>query len=108
LNELLGWGQLLSGATICDQANTNFKSSRPLSRCTFANRKRVPRQKLEQAEHGKKRGTWLSRTHCQCKNRFGESLSWPNLTPELSRTAARNGGVVHVTMQPSREAVSAW
>ena len=29
------------------------------------------------------------------------------LTPELSRTAARNGGVVHVTMQPSREAVSA-
>ena len=31
----------------------------------------------------------------------------PRLTPELSRTAARNGGVVHVTMQPSREAVSA-
>ena len=30
-----------------------------------------------------------------------------NLTPELSRTAARNGGVVHVTMQPSRGAVSA-
>ena len=30
-----------------------------------------------------------------------------HLTPELSRTAARNGGVVHVTMQPSREAVSA-
>src|SRR6478672_8251741 len=29
------------------------------------------------------------------------------LTPELSRTAARNGGVVQVTMQPSREAVSA-
>ena len=29
------------------------------------------------------------------------------LTPELSRTAARNGGVVHGTMQPSREAVSA-
>ncbi|GHC13263.1 hypothetical protein GCM10010080_30920 [Thermomonas carbonis] len=23
------------------------------------------------------------------------------LTPELSRTAARNGGVVHVTMQPT-------
>jgi len=32
---------------------------------------------------------------------------WRRLTPELSRTAARNGGVVHVTMQPSREAVSA-
>ena len=32
---------------------------------------------------------------------------WRCLTPELSRTAARNGGVVHVTMQPSREAVSA-
>ena len=32
---------------------------------------------------------------------------WCGLTPELSRTAARNGGVVHVTMQPSREAVSA-
>ena len=32
---------------------------------------------------------------------------WTGLTPELSRTAARNGGVVHVTMQPSREAVSA-
>ena len=32
---------------------------------------------------------------------------WRGLTPELSRTAARNGGVVHVTMQPSREAVSA-
>ena len=32
---------------------------------------------------------------------------YPALTPELSRTAARNGGVVHVTMQPSREAVSA-
>ena len=30
-----------------------------------------------------------------------------HLTPELSRTAARNGGVVQVTMQPSREAVSA-
>ena len=30
-----------------------------------------------------------------------------DLTPELSRTAARNGGVVRVTMQPSREAVSA-
>jgi len=25
LNELLGWDQLLSGATLCDQANTNFK-----------------------------------------------------------------------------------
>ena len=34
-------------------------------------------------------------------------LVWRRLTPELSRTAARNGGVVHVTMQPSREAVSA-
>ena len=32
---------------------------------------------------------------------------WRRLTPELSRTAARNGGVVHVTMQPSREAVAA-
>ena len=32
---------------------------------------------------------------------------WRRLTPELSRTAARHGGVVHVTMQPSREAVSA-
>jgi hypothetical protein len=36
-----------------------------------------------------------------------EVLIWRRLTPELSRTAARNGGVVHVTMQPSREAVSA-
>ena len=35
-----------------------------------------------------------------------QNLIW-HLTPELSRTAARNGGVVHVTMQPSREAVSA-
>ena len=35
------------------------------------------------------------------------NLHWHDLTPELSRTAARNGGVVHVTMQPSREAVSA-
>ncbi|GHC12968.1 hypothetical protein GCM10010080_30640 [Thermomonas carbonis] len=26
---------------------------------------------------------------------------YPALTPELSRTAARNGGVVHVTMQPT-------
>ena len=34
-------------------------------------------------------------------------MSGKDLTPELSRTAARNGGVVHVTMQPSREAVSA-
>ena len=34
-------------------------------------------------------------------------LAHADLTPELSRTAARNGGVVHVTMQPSREAVSA-
>jgi hypothetical protein len=33
-----------------------------------------------------------------------EVLIWRR---ELSRTAARNGGVVHVTMQPSREAVSA-
>ena len=37
----------------------------------------------------------------------GTMLSVCRLTPELSRTAARNGGVVHVTMQPSREAVSA-
>jgi hypothetical protein len=38
---------------------------------------------------------------------FGKGLAVCGLTPELSRTAARNGGVVHVTMQPSREAVSA-
>ena len=108
LNELLGWGQLLSGATVCDHANTNFKSRRPLVRCAFADRKRVPRKELEQAEQGKKpRTPRKSQAYCQGKNRFGENLSWPNLTPELSRTAARNGGVVHVTMQPSREAVSA-
>ena len=35
------------------------------------------------------------------------AVTCSHLTPELSRTAARNGGVVHVTMQPSREAVSA-
>jgi len=35
-----------------------------------------------------------------------QNLIW-HLTPELSRTAARNGRVVHATMQPSREAVSA-
>jgi hypothetical protein len=35
------------------------------------------------------------------------TISLCGLTPELSRTAARNGGVVHITMQPSREAVSA-
>jgi hypothetical protein len=35
------------------------------------------------------------------------TISLCGLTPELSRTAARNGEVVHVTMQPSREAVSA-
>ena len=29
------------------------------------------------------------RTHCQFKERFGEILSWPNLTPELRRTALR-------------------
>jgi hypothetical protein len=38
---------------------------------------------------------------------FAQVLVFCGLTPELSRTAARNGGVVHVTMQPSREAVSA-
>ena len=39
---------------------------------------------------------------------FGARNWWcKDLTPELSRAAARNGGVVHVTMQPSREAVSA-
>ena len=35
------------------------------------------------------------------------TISLCGLTPELRRTAARNGEVVHVTMQPSREAVSA-
>ena len=40
------------------------------------------------------------------RTQVGTGASW-GLTPELSRTAARNGGVVHVTMQPSREAVSA-
>ena len=35
-----------------------------------------------------------------------QNLIW-HLTPEFSRTAARNGRVVHATMQPSREAVSA-
>ena len=90
MNELLGWGQLLSGATICDQANGNFKSRPPLTRCAFANCKRVPRQELEQAEQGKApRTRRRSQAHCQCKNRFGEDLSWPNLTPELSRTALR-------------------
>ena len=38
---------------------------------------------------------------------LGQDVCLCGLTPELSRTAARNGGVVHVTMQPSREAVSA-
>ena len=38
---------------------------------------------------------------------FARAYVFCGLTPELSRTAARNGGVVHVTMQPSREAVSA-
>ena len=88
MNELLGWGQLLSGATVCDHANTNFKSRRPLVRCAFADRKRVPRKELEQAEQGKKpRTPRKSQAYCQGKNRFGENLSWPNLTPELSRTA---------------------
>jgi len=36
LNELLGWGQLLSGATTCGRANTNFKHRWPLIRCAFA------------------------------------------------------------------------
>ena len=40
-------------------------------------------------------------------SRTGTVFHGCGLTPELSRTAARNGGVVHVTMQPSREAVSA-
>ena len=46
----------------------------------------------------------------QNKSKLSHQVSdWSGcrLTPELSRTAARNGGVVHVTMQPSREAVSA-
>ena len=42
--------------------------------------------------------------HCRSPNAMTLKC---RLTPELSRTAARNGGVVHVTMQPSREAVSA-
>ena len=43
-----------------------------------------------------------------CRERLKVVGVWLcGLTPELSRTAARNGGVVHVTMQPSREAVSA-
>ena len=50
LNELLGWGQLLSGATICDQAYANFKSRRPLIRCAFADCKRVPRQRRGEAK----------------------------------------------------------
>ena len=57
LNELLGWGQLLSGVTICDRANANFKPLRPLIRCAFADRKCVPRQKRKEAERGKKPGT---------------------------------------------------
>jgi len=107
LNELLGWGQLLSDATMCHHANADLNAPRPPIRCAFANCKRVPRKMRGKAEPFKSPPTWKGHTHCQCKERFGENLSWPNLTPELSRTAARNGGVVHVTMQPSREAVSA-
>ena len=44
--------------------------------------------------------------HRMLSNKKQHVVSW-HLTRELSRTAARNGGVVHVTMQPSREAVSA-
>ena len=100
MNELLGWGQLLSGATICDQANANFKSRGPLIRCAFANCKRVPRQRRGEAEQGKKpRAQRRSQARFQCKNRFGENLSWPNLTPELRRTALRNGGVLHASTQ---------
>ena len=42
LNELLGWGQLLSDATICDQAHAEFTSAGTFIRCAFADRKRVP------------------------------------------------------------------
>ena len=90
MNELLGWGQLLSDAIICDQAHAEFTSAGTSIRCAFADCKRVPRQKREEAEQGKKpRAQRRSQARCQCKNRFGENLSWPNLTPELSRAAER-------------------
>ena len=36
MNELLGWGQLLSDATKCDRANADFMSLRTSIRCAFA------------------------------------------------------------------------
>jgi len=80
LNELLGWGQLLSGATICDNATANVRSRGASIRCAFADCKRVPRQKREEEEQGKTpRARRRRQAHCQCKNRFGGNLSWPNL-----------------------------
>jgi hypothetical protein len=48
LNELLGWGQLLSSATICNQVNAGFKSRRAPIRRAFAACKRVPRHEPEE------------------------------------------------------------
>ena len=57
LNELLGWGQLLSDATMCHHANADLNAPRPSIRCAFANCKRVPRHEREDQEQDKSKRT---------------------------------------------------
>ena len=57
LNELLGWGQLLSDATMCHHAKADFIAPRPPVRCAFADCKRVPRHEREDPEQDKSQRT---------------------------------------------------
>ena len=89
-------GKCSDGKISC--GNSLVKANKLDAKCHESNRDCAEKsgEQVAMALHGGSLVFWVLRVHLVA-----------HLTPELSRTAARNGGVVHVTMQPSREAVSA-
>ena len=104
LDELLGRTSLVLQAfpanRLCDDL-TSETCDKTCARCALAEGLRGTRREPNTLELGHPAVAQV------LDSRQTAIIHGCGLTPELSRTAARNGGVVHVTMQPSREAVSA-